>query len=108
MIEPGAIEAFTLSDGGQEETAVAERVAAFVREAQKTLDLALYDVRLPDPAGALVAAELRAASERGVAIRLVYNVESGRPHALHPPPATRPEILAELPVEARAVPGVQT
>jgi phosphatidylserine/phosphatidylglycerophosphate/cardiolipin synthase-like enzyme len=106
VIEPGTIETFTLTDGGQAETAVAERVASFVREARKTLDLALYDVRLPDPAGALVARELRAASERGVAIRLVYNVESGRPPALHPPPSTRPEILAELPVEARPVPGV--
>ncbi len=39
-------------------------------------------------------------------IRLVYNADADRPPAIHPPPATRPEILAELPIEARAIPGV--
>jgi phosphatidylserine/phosphatidylglycerophosphate/cardiolipin synthase-like enzyme len=33
-------------------------------------------------------------------------VDSGRPSELDPPPRTRPEILAELPIEARAVPGI--
>ena len=38
--------------------------------------------------------------------RLLYNVDSGRPSELHPPPRTRPEILAELPIDARPVPGI--
>ena len=63
-------------------------------------------MRLPDPVGSIVADALRAAHERGVAIRLIYNVDSERPAALHPPPQTRPEILEELPIEARAISGV--
>jgi phosphatidylserine/phosphatidylglycerophosphate/cardiolipin synthase-like enzyme len=100
------IEVFTLTDGGQPAEDVARRVAGFLRTAERSLELALYDVRLPDPTGSIVADELRAASARGVQVRLVYNVDSGRPSSLHPPPSTRPEILDELPIETRAVPGV--
>ena len=39
-------------------------------------------------------------------MRLVYNVDVGRPAALHPPPQTRPEILEELPIETKAVSGI--
>jgi phosphatidylserine/phosphatidylglycerophosphate/cardiolipin synthase-like enzyme len=41
-----------------------------------------------------------------VKVRLVYNVDTGRPAALHPPPITRPEILEELPIETRAISGI--
>ncbi len=100
------IEVFTLSDGGQRADQIAHRVAAFLRPAQRSLELALYDVRLPGPTGETVASELRDAAGRGVAVRLIYNVDSGRPAALHPPPSTRPEILDQLPIETRAIPGV--
>jgi phosphatidylserine/phosphatidylglycerophosphate/cardiolipin synthase-like enzyme len=96
----------TLTDGGQRAEEVAAIVAGFVSETRESLELALYDVRLPDAAGEVVAGALREAAARGVAVRLLYNLESERPPALHPPPATRPEILAELPIEARAVPGI--
>src|SRR5215211_5760519 len=43
---------------------------------------------------------------RGIAIRLLYNVDSERPPAIHPPPATEPELWDGLPLEAVAVPGV--
>jgi phosphatidylserine/phosphatidylglycerophosphate/cardiolipin synthase-like enzyme len=102
----GPVDLITLTDGGQRAEEIAERVAAFVAAARSSLDLALYDVRLPGETGERVADELRAAAGRGVAVRLVYNVDSERPPAIHPPPATRPEILAELPIEARAVPGI--
>jgi phosphatidylserine/phosphatidylglycerophosphate/cardiolipin synthase-like enzyme len=100
------IDVFTLTDGGQMAEDVAHRLARFLHPTKSTLELALYDVRLPDPTGAIVADELRAASSRGVATRLLYNVDSGRPSELHPPPRTRPEILAELPIDARPVPGI--
>jgi phosphatidylserine/phosphatidylglycerophosphate/cardiolipin synthase-like enzyme len=102
----GPIDIFTLTDGGQSADDVGRRVAGFLHPAKSTLELALYDVRLPDPTGSIVADELRAANTRGVATRLLYNVDSGRPSEIHPPPSTRPEILAELPIEARPVPGV--
>jgi phosphatidylserine/phosphatidylglycerophosphate/cardiolipin synthase-like enzyme len=101
-----AIEVITLTDGGQSADDIARRVADFLRPARSTLELALYDIRLPDPTGSIVADQLREAEARGVATRLLYNVDSGRPSELHPPPRTRPEILAELPIDSRPVPGI--
>ena len=100
------MDVLTLTDGGQRAEDVAARVVEFLRPARSSLELALYDVRLPDPVGSIVVDELRAAAERGVAIRLLYNVDAERPPALHPPPATRPDILAELPIDARPIPGI--
>ncbi len=100
------IDVLTLTDGGQSAGEVAGRVAAFLRPAKRTLELALYDVRLPDPTGSIVADELRAAAGRGVKVRLVYNTDTDRPPAIHPPPATRPEVLEELPIETRGIPGI--
>jgi phosphatidylserine/phosphatidylglycerophosphate/cardiolipin synthase-like enzyme len=100
------IEVITLTDGGQTADEIARRLAAFLGEAKASLDLALYDVRLPDPTGSIVADQLRQAEAHGVATRLIYNVDTGRPSELHPPPRTRPEILAELPIDARAIPGI--
>jgi phosphatidylserine/phosphatidylglycerophosphate/cardiolipin synthase-like enzyme len=100
------IEVFTLTEGGQEAGDVARRVADFLRPARASLELALYDVRLPDPVGSIVADELRAAAERGVEVRLLYNIDSDRPAEIHPPPSTRPEILDQLPAQTRAVPGI--
>ena len=77
-----------------------------MRGARETLELALYDIRLPGDAGDLVAGELRAAAARGVRVRLLYNVDSNRPPAIQPPPSTRPELLHELPIEDRGVPGI--
>ena len=51
----------------------------FLRGARETLELALYDIRLPGAPGDLVADELRAASARGVRVRLLYNVDSESP-----------------------------
>jgi phosphatidylserine/phosphatidylglycerophosphate/cardiolipin synthase-like enzyme len=101
-----SIEVITLTDRGQTADDVARRVADFLRPAKSTLALALYDLRLPDPTGSIVADRLREAEARGVATRLLYNVDSGRPSELHPPPRTRPEILAELPIDARPVSGI--
>jgi len=100
------VDVLELTDGGQPAEQIADRAAAFFGAAEHTLELALYDIRLPGPVGDTVAAALRAAAGRGVAIRLLYNVDSERPAAIHPPPATRPDILAGLPIEIREVPGI--
>jgi phosphatidylserine/phosphatidylglycerophosphate/cardiolipin synthase-like enzyme len=100
------MEVLELTDGGQTAEQIAARAVAFMEPAQRTLELALYDVRLPGEPGDAVAGALRAAAERGVQVRLLYNVDADRPPALHPPPQTRPELLAELPIDARPVPGV--
>ena len=100
------MKAIELTDGGQEAEAIASAVAEFIAPAQRTLELALYDIRLPGAPGEIVAGALREAAGRGVAVRLLYNVDSSRPPAIHPPPATRPELLHELPIDDRAVPGI--
>ena len=58
---------------------------AFLDEARDSLDLALYDVRLPGEPGDLVAAALRTAADRGVAVRIAYNADHDE--RVFPPPA---------------------
>jgi phosphatidylserine/phosphatidylglycerophosphate/cardiolipin synthase-like enzyme len=77
----------------------------FLRPAQRTLELALYDIRLPGPVGDRVAGALTEASRRGVQVRLLYNVDRPRPIPVPPPPATRPELVEALPFPTRDVPG---
>ena len=104
---PGpAIGIETLTDGGQRPADVARGVAAFLAQARTSLDLALYDVRFETGAGALVLAALLAAVQRGVVVRLLYNVAHPGPIPVPPPPETAPEAIEALPVETRGVAGI--
>jgi phosphatidylserine/phosphatidylglycerophosphate/cardiolipin synthase-like enzyme len=100
------IEVRTLTDGGQSAVDVARMIADFVSPARETLELALYDVRLHDDTAAIVRESIVGAHERGVHVRLVYNLEreDHRP-PLPRPPSTQPEIVESLPFETAAVPG---
>jgi phosphatidylserine/phosphatidylglycerophosphate/cardiolipin synthase-like enzyme len=100
------IEVLTLTDGGQTAEAVATRAAAFIDGAERTLDLALYDIRLRDAPGELVRAALERAGHRGVRVRFIYNVDHPGPIPVPPPPETEPDLIERLPAETRAVPGV--
>ena len=100
------IEIHTLTDGGQRPAEVARRVAAFLRGARETLDLALYDVRFETDAGALVLAALLDAVQRGVGVRLLYNVDHPGPIPVPPPPETAPEAIEALPITTRGVAGI--
>jgi phosphatidylserine/phosphatidylglycerophosphate/cardiolipin synthase-like enzyme len=100
------LELRTYRDGGQSAVDVARQVAEFLGAAERTLELALYDIRLHDEAAELVTGALLAAHERGVAVRLLYNVDHGGTIPVPPPPRTAPELLEALPVGTRAVPGV--
>jgi phosphatidylserine/phosphatidylglycerophosphate/cardiolipin synthase-like enzyme len=98
----------TLSPGGQTALDVAHRVAAFLSPAERSLDLALYDIRLSDPAAGVVREALTAAAGRGVAVRLAYNHEErdrDRRRVLPPPPRTRPELIEGLPFPTCPIPG---
>lgn len=101
------ISAVVLHDGGQSAPDVAGRLTAWLEAAQRTLDLALYDVRLPGPVGDAVAGALRAAAARGVRVRIVYNEDDAGAGQLpaSPPPRTEPALLDALGVPVRAVPG---
>ena len=101
-----SVELMTLTDGGQPAARVAGQIAAFLHDARQTLDLALYDVRLETEAGALVLASLLAAHQRGVRVRLLYNVDHPGPIPVPPPPETRPAAIEALPVETRGIAGI--
>ena len=100
------IELRTLTDGGQTPTEIARELATFLGAARTSLDIAVYDVRFETDAGALVLATLLAAQQRGIAIRLVYNVSHPGPIPVPPPPETRPEAIEALPVPTRAIAGI--
>jgi phosphatidylserine/phosphatidylglycerophosphate/cardiolipin synthase-like enzyme len=100
------IELRTLTDGGQTPTDIARELATFLGAAQTSLDIATYDVRFETDAGALVLATLLSAQQRGIAIRLVYNVSHPGPIPVPPPPETRPEAIEALPVPTRAIAGI--
>jgi phosphatidylserine/phosphatidylglycerophosphate/cardiolipin synthase-like enzyme len=99
------IEAHPLHPGGQSALEVAERVAAFLGVAKRSLDLALYDIRLPDEPGDVVAAALRGAADRGVAIRIAYNADHDE-RIFPPPPRTKPELIEALPFPTCGIPGI--
>ena len=100
------IELRTLTDGGQAAAEVAGEIATFLNDAHESLDLALYDVRLESDSGALVLASLLAAHQRGVRVRLLFDVDHPGPIPVPPPPETRPEAIEQLPVETRGIAGI--
>ncbi|HYI74725.1 MAG TPA: phosphatidylserine/phosphatidylglycerophosphate/cardiolipin synthase family protein [Gaiellaceae bacterium] len=110
MTEPAAarpaIEIRTLTQGGQDAGDIGRGVAGFLSRAQKSLDLALYDVRFETSAGAVVLAALLSAVQRGVAVRLLYNVSHPGPIPVPPPPETGPEAIEALPIETRGIAGI--
>src|SRR4051794_1815409 len=104
------MELTTLTDGGQRAEDVAARLVAFLEPARRSLDLALYDVRLPGPVGDAVAGALREGAARGVRGRIAFNAEDAperRPgrRPLPPPPRTPPSLPEALAVPLRAIPG---
>ena len=106
---PGAVvDVTTLEDGAQAPEAVAERLVGWLGDASRSLDLALYDVRLPGPVGDAVAGALRGAMARGVRVRLAYNDDTPGPDPRPfepPPPSTERHILEELGAELKGIPG---
>ncbi|MEA2454559.1 MAG: hypothetical protein QOI45_821 [Thermoleophilaceae bacterium] len=99
------VEVHPLHPGGETAMAIAQRVAAFLGEARRSLDLALYDIRLPGPPGDVVAGALRDAAARGVAVRIAYNADHDE-RVFPPPPRTKPELIEALPFPTRGIPGI--
>jgi phosphatidylserine/phosphatidylglycerophosphate/cardiolipin synthase-like enzyme len=100
------IELRTLTDGGQAPESVAAELATFLDGAERSLDIAIYDVKLDGPAEQTVLGSLVAARERGVTVRLAFNFDHPGHMKGPPPPATDPDLLAALPVETRPIPGI--
>jgi phosphatidylserine/phosphatidylglycerophosphate/cardiolipin synthase-like enzyme len=98
----------TLEEGAQTPEAIGEALTAWLGEARESLDLALYDVRLPGPVGDGIADALRAAMGRGVRVRLAFNDDTPGPDPRPfepPPPSTQPHVLESLGAELKGIPG---
>ena len=96
----------TLTDGGQRAAEIARGIAGFLSQARRTLDIAMYDVRFETDAGGLVLASLLAAVQRGVTVRLLYNIAHPGPIPVPPPPETAPTAIEALPIPTRGISGV--
>jgi phosphatidylserine/phosphatidylglycerophosphate/cardiolipin synthase-like enzyme len=100
------VEVRTLTDGGQPAGQTAHALAEFFAAAKQTLEIAIYDFNLPPELNAIVCGELAVAQERGVAVRLAYNLDHAKEVPVPPPPVTNPEALEAQPFPTAAVPGV--
>ena len=99
------IDALPLHPGG-DPLEMARRIAAFLGEARESLDLALYDVRLPGEPGDVVSGALCDAAERGVRVRIAYNADHPERIFFPPPPRTKPELLEAMPFPTCGIPGI--
>ena len=96
----------TLTDGGQQPLEIAHAIADWLGEARTSLELAQYDFHLAEDTAAVVAGAIREASARGVAIRIIYNVDHRGPIPVPPPPEPDVKLIESLGVPSKAVGGV--
>ena len=96
----------TLTDGGQQPLEIAQLVAEFLRGAKRSLDLAQYDFNLGPETKEVVGGALKEAAGRGVAVRIIYNVDHPSPIPVPPPPEPDVALISSLGVPAKAIAGV--
>jgi hypothetical protein len=96
----------TLTDGGQQPPEIAHEVAEFLGAAKRSLDLAQYDFNLGPETKEIVGGALTAAAARGVAVRILYNVDHVNPIPVPPPPEPDVELISSLGVPSKAIAGV--
>jgi phosphatidylserine/phosphatidylglycerophosphate/cardiolipin synthase-like enzyme len=101
-----SLEVTFLQDGGQPAERVAGELADFIGAAQRTLDIAIYDLNLRDGPAEQVRAACQSARGRGVAIRLLYNVDFPNPIPVPPPSQADTAFIASLGVAAKPVSGI--
>jgi phosphatidylserine/phosphatidylglycerophosphate/cardiolipin synthase-like enzyme len=102
---------FFLAQGEQSADAVMARLIAFIRAATRTLDFAVYDMRLSDPLKAALSATLRERANAGVQIRFCFdgdkppepNLAAGQ----DPAPAGTSAFVASLGYPYRRIAGMK-
>jgi phosphatidylserine/phosphatidylglycerophosphate/cardiolipin synthase-like enzyme len=99
----GALTFRFLEDGGQPASDVAGTFNAFIGAAQRTLDIAIYDFHARDGASATVADALEAAQARGVAVRVVFNVDRNDAPSAPRPMESDPGMIDGLDVPTHGV-----
>ena len=100
------IEVHTLTDGGQQPMEIAQRIAAFLGEARTSLDLALYDVRLPSPVAEVVKGAITGAAR--ARRRRAPRLQRRRPRRsrCRPRRAPSPHLLETLGMPLQRIPGI--
>src|SRR5439155_2771751 len=96
----------TLTDGGQRPLEIARFLAEFLGAAQRSLDLAQYDFNLGPETREVVAGAIREAAGRGVAVRVIYNVDHANPIPVPPPPEPDVTLIKSLPVDGKPIAGI--
>jgi phosphatidylserine/phosphatidylglycerophosphate/cardiolipin synthase-like enzyme len=102
----GELDWFALGDGRQPADVFLDRMLAFIAAARSSLEIAIYDLRLPDDLLARLREGLADRRAAGVMIRLVYNGPRPPRPRYPPPPRTDPVQVESLGVDARSIPGV--
>ncbi len=100
------IEVRTLRDGGQTAAEVAGEIVEFLDAATRSLDLAHYDFHLAEETSAIVGGAIRRAHERGVAVRIAYNLDHRNPIPVPPPPEPDGDLIASFDVPFKPISGV--
>ena len=95
-----------LEDGAQPAERTATELASFISAAEKTLEIAIYDLNLSGDPAELLRQAIRGVSGRGVAVRLLYNVAFPFPIPVPPPPDCDSAYIDSLGVAARPISGV--
>ncbi|HEV2686328.1 MAG TPA: phospholipase D-like domain-containing protein [Actinomycetota bacterium] len=98
-----------MTDGGQNADAIASRISSFIDGAQKSLDVAIYDLRLEDSPSTTLLAAFQAAVKRGVAVRLMFNQDHAMAIPVPPPPEIDWAFVDQLKssgVQVKPVPGI--
>jgi len=101
-----SIQIRTLTDSGQQPLEIAQLVAEFLRDAKRSLDLAQYDFNLGPETKEVVGGALKDAAGRGVAVRIIYNVDHPSPIPVPAPPEPDVALISSLGVPAKAIAGV--
>ena len=88
---------------------MAQHLAAFLDGAARTLDIAIYDLRLESAPGDVVFNSIQALLHRGVAVRLMFNQDHARTIPEPPPPEIDWAFIDRLRgigVQVKPIPGV--
>ena len=88
---------------------MAQRIASFLDGATKSLDVALYDLRLEEAPGTTLLNSFTSAVKRGVVVRLMFNQDHAQTIPVPPPPEIDwafVDRLRSVGVHIKPVPGV--
>jgi phosphatidylserine/phosphatidylglycerophosphate/cardiolipin synthase-like enzyme len=75
LLQPGDLQVSFLAEHEQPPADIATHLANFLREAERSLDIAVYDFRLSPPLAAIITTVLRERARAGVTIRIAYDAD---------------------------------